>query len=124
MSCNNSFTKSQSWWVRKGSHQNVSWKQTANLRSVVNNWPRSGPPDKTCKHGRFCISLKEVESFLVGGGVQFRVHPRGIFFHFHFSSVCSGAENPQYFTIWSKDLHREHWPGLRRSAEASRKVAY
>ena len=35
------------------------------------------------------ISLKEVASFLAGGGVPFRVLPQGIFFHFRYSFLTS-----------------------------------
>ena len=128
MSCNNSFYKITvrgGGGVRKVSRQtSIGIKEgTSGRQWTIGH--RVVPLTRLANTAR--LHFFERGCILLGRG------GRGVYnfgyFHFFpfpvvFSSICSGAGNPQSFTVWSKDLHREHWPGLRRSAEASRKVAY
>ena len=92
------------------------------------------PAKRFANMGSFAvgISLKEVASSFSRRGRTISRTSMGIFFHFRSSflpsvlvrEMHSGAGNVQSLTICSKDLHPEHWPGLGRSAEASRAVAY
>ena len=133
MSCNNSFTKSQSGWVHKASPQMSIWNGERTCSRGWTNLPRSSPPDKSSKHGRVGSWLPGYRHFVERGciplcrrGRTISRTSKGNSFSFPvvFSSVCSGAGNAQSLTGWSKDLHRERWRGLGSSTEAPRTVVY